>query len=134
MAAVWSRLGASSRSVQSVQALTEAAPVAESDGFDLTGIGSILPVLKAPNGETLTGSGFLRSYYYSRQLSLWLPVPLLDEELTDYAGKLYVTLQSVPIVHPDGKLALIADGVGVTGGAQVTVYILSTDRKTGWQV
>lgn len=132
MAAVWSKLG--SVSVDSVQALSEAAPVSILDGMDLAGAGTCLPLVIANNGQTLTGGGWLRCYYYSRQLGIWMPHQRLDQELVDVGGAQYGPLEPFPIIHNDGKLAFIADSIGVTGGTTVRVVMLATDRLTRTQI
>lgn len=127
MAATWVRVGAN-RSVVSVQATTEAAPTVSTDGIALDGIGAISIWLEADPGQTLSGTGQLDVYVYDAMVGAWALAPLIPFGVpSGAAGKQRVVLGSVVIDNPRGRIAPIANGVGVSAGG-LTLYICCTSN------
>lgn len=133
MAAIWGRVLGWTVSSLATMGLTEAGPPANADGIDLVPCGSIRPILLAPPGQTLTGAGDLRCWIMDRN-GVWRRHADLDEELVEYAGKDSAQMQPVPIFHNEGRMAFLADGVGVSGGATLTVVLWALDRLTKAQI
>jgi hypothetical protein len=131
MTATWTPLQTNSRSLQSVQALSEAAPTLATEGIDLTGLGAIVPVLYAPNGQTFTGAGTLLGYYYNTLLGQWVRLPRLDDDMADATGLAVVAFPSIPVLQSGGRFALICSAVGVSGGTAVTLQFIVSERLGG---
>lgn len=127
----WSAVSGQRRSVQSVQALTEAAPASAADGIPLYGIEAVVAVLTAPNGQTFNGTGEIRAYYYSDQLGRWIRAPRADEALADLVGLSEGALPALPVISQSGKLAYACNGVGLSGGAAVTITLLASSLRDG---
>ena|ERR1700686_4477323 len=122
MAAAWTSTGA--RSVSSTQALSEAAPAASTDGLSLSDVGSVLPILHAPVGQTITG-GTLLAYLYTG--SAWVRAPRADYDLSAVIGLQDSALPSTVVDAPRGRFALIASGITLSGaGATITLDFLCT--------
>lgn len=130
--ATWTELGTRSR--RSAQAQTEADPVAKEDGITLYGVGAITPAVRAPNGQSFDGSGTLEGWVYSDLLAKWLRAPRADTTLEDCATENEVILDTIPVPWGIGKFALIAKGVGLSGGTVVTIDFLASERIGGTQV
>jgi hypothetical protein len=119
--ATWSLISGRSRSMHSVQALTEGAP-AVGDGVDITlknlgGVGTVIPVLRAPAGETFTGAGMIRAWLYVPVLGRWVRAPRADDDLSDATGLGEAALTAVKIAWTAGRFALTFDGAVVSAGA-----------------
>lgn len=118
--ATWSPLSGRSRSVHSVQALTEGAP-ADGDGLILqvafgAGVGSIVPVVRAPAGQTFTGSGMVRAWLYVPSLARWVRAPRADDDMADATGLAEAAFTAIKVTWTIGRFCLIFEGCGVTGG------------------
>jgi len=128
MAAAWTSAGR--RSVQAVEALTEAAPALPGDGIDLADVSAIVPILHAPVGQTFTGIGSLLAYVYSATTATWVRFPRGDIDLSDAAGLQDAALPSFDVKSPRGRFALIANGVTLSGaGATIIIEFLCVTRQ-----
>jgi hypothetical protein len=121
MAAAWSPLAGASRSVRSVQATTEAAPVSADDGLNLDVISAVTISLDAGPGETITGDvGQADVYRYDDAVAIWEIVPQLVFPVPPGAsGKRRVSLGTILIDNPRGRLAVIANGMSVSGASLI---------------
>lgn len=128
MAATWTSLGVFS--VRSVQALTESAPTLASEGVSLNAITSIVPVVRAPEGQTIT-SGTVLGYYRADYGEDWVRAPHADRDLTDVAGLASAALPAIPVISHHGRFALIANAVVLSGGAALTIDFECSGRNGG---
>jgi len=132
MAATWTILPGYQRSVQSVQALTEAAPTLSTDGVLLSGVVSIVAVLTAPGGQTFTGAGTLVAYHWNDSLARWMRAPRADDTLADLSGLSEGAFPAWEIKSGNGRFAWIGGGVGVSGaGTTFTLTLLCSGTFTG---
>ena len=123
--------GAFARTTRAVQALTEVAPVAvEGVQLDINyGIETILPVVRAPAGQTFTGAGFFLGYIYVASLGLWVRAPRADLDCSDLAGLEIAALPSLPVNSATGWFQLVPNGIGVSGGAEIITDYVCTWRR-----
>src|SRR3954454_17297937 len=130
MPAVWTPIGSSPRSVQAVQALTEAAPSVASDGVLLEGVESIVPVIHAPGGQTFTG-GSLLGYIYTG--TAWVRAPQSDVLLDNYVGLSDASLSALIVDSPRGRFQFVPNAVTLSGaGTTITTeYFCTTKTGTG---
>jgi len=132
MAASWTLIAGYQRSVQSVQALTEAAPTLSTDGVLLTGVTSIVAVLTAPGGQTFTGAGSLIAYYWSDALARWVRASRADDNLSDLSGLAEGALPAWEIKAGNGRFAWIGSGIGVSGaGTTFTLTLICSGIFSG---
>jgi len=131
VAATWTVLTNYTRSVQSVQALTEAAPTLNTDGILLTAVQSIIPVLTAPASNTFTGSGSMLGYYWSDALARWVRAPRSDDTMSDLTGLAEGVLPALPVISGNGRFAWIASGIGVSGGTSITLTLICAALQDG---
>jgi hypothetical protein len=83
--------------------------------------------LQAAPGQTLAGSGTLRTHYLDGLAGVggWGSNPDLDLAVPAVAaGKPAFWLPDVPVLVPTGRMHLQADGVGTSGGGNVTIHIV----------
>jgi hypothetical protein len=92
----------------------------------LADLGTVVVIASAPNGQTFDGSGTLLGYVFSN--SVWVRAPNSDLSMTDGTGLASVQLPSLPVVSPRDRFALIPSGVGLSGGAVVTLDFRCTSR------
>jgi len=116
-----------------VQATTESAPASPLDGVDIAilyggGVGSVVPVLRAPAGQTFTGTGTVKGYLYVPALARWVRAPRADDDLADANGLNEIALPALPISWTDGRFALVYDSVGLSGGTDPEVDLLACGR------
>lgn len=122
MASSWTQTG--SRSARAVQQTTDVAPVDTSVGVPLEGVDCIMPVLKAPVGQTFDGSGTLLAYVYAA--GRWVRRSLWDKDLSALAGLSEGSLDDEEIRLRAGYFIWIPNAVGVTGGTEITIdYVCS---------
>lgn len=131
MAASWVVISGLQHSLVSQQAPTEAPPTLNTDGLLLADVASIVPVLTAPPGETFTGSGTLQGYIFSDSIGLWLRAPRSDDTLADMAGLAQGALPAIQITSGNGRFAWICNGVGLSGGAIVTLTLICASLRGG---
>ena len=126
MAYTWTRLG--SRSMRCGQLQSEGAPsappahgtgVLTDSGIWLEDVASILPVVRAPQGQLLTGLGSLLGWVWVDSLGRWVRAPRADLDLTDGVGLQELALVTVPVTARVGYFVWQAVGVGLTGGTLV---------------
>lgn len=94
--------------------------------FSLDSVRAFRVGLQAAEGQTLTGSGTLRTYFLDALAGAgtWGPSPDLDLPVpAGAAGKSLYWLPDVQVLVPSGRMHLQPDGVGVSDG-QVTVHIV----------
>lgn len=99
----------------------------------LGAIGAV-PVLIAPGGQTFTGAGFFRGYWLANTTidpaASYTPEGDADFDLTAGAGKSSFALPMIPFSHRDGRMAWLADSVGLSGGGgNITVKFYVTGEK-----
>ena len=123
MAATWTPLW--TRSVRSTQIATEAAPTLATEGMLVTGVIAVALAVHAPQGQTFTGSGYMRGYSYHGILGLWLPQGDADRDLVWRAGLADALFPSIPVDQAAGRIAWICDGVGLSGGTTITLEMLA---------
>jgi hypothetical protein len=129
MASSWTQTG--SRSARAVQQTTEVAPTVTDKGVPLEGVDSVMPVVKAPDGQTFTGTGTLLGYVYAA--GRWVRAPRADRDLSDLAGLLEGALDAQPVISKAGYFIWIPSGVGLSGGTEITtdyVCTLGSGRPT----
>lgn len=129
--ATWSKLDSVGRSVTAQMALTESAPVDQTEGIALD-VEVIVPILHAPVGQTFTGgssSGTLVAYFYHKTTG-WVRVPRLDDDLTDCTGLSIVRFQPIVLYTHDGQFALMPSGVLVSGGTVIQLDLIATLRAS----
>lgn len=131
MAATWAVINGLTRSVQSTQAPTEAAPTLNTDGVGLGDVSSVVPVLQAPVAQTFTGAGTIQGWYYSDVLGIWVRAPRADDSLSDLAGLNIGVLPAVPVASGNGRFAWICNGVGLSGGAIITLTLICAALRGG---
>lgn len=122
--ATWTLIGA--RSVSASQVATESAPTGDV-GMNLDSVAAIVPVMRAPDGHTFTGAGHIRGYL--RLGGEWHRAPRADDDLLDLAGLSSAALQGLPVSVPAGQFAIICEGVGVSGGTNITLELWAVDRR-----
>lgn len=108
------------------QALTRAAPTvsclaATPEGMDLRSVRGYRLMVEADSGQTLSGAGNLRAYYYDFTVGAWARTPELDVAvtLTGVRRQAYADVTS-PV--RTGCVLYAADTVTVSGGT-VTLRI-----------
>lgn len=111
------------------QALTRAAPTtsclaAVPEGMDLRGVRGYRLMIEADSGQTLSGAGNLRAWYYDFAVGAWNRSPALDMAVTLTATRRQGYADVATLVR-SGCVLYAADGVTVSGGT-VTV------RLTAW--
>lgn len=124
MAATWTSLG--SRSVSSVQLLTEAAP-SGADGVSLADVLSVVPIVHAEAGQTLSGGGSLLGYIKAN--GLWVRAPHSDLLLDSVVGLTHAALPTLNVTSPRDRFAIIASGVTVSGGTTITIELFCVSRS-----
>lgn len=126
--ATWSDLGGRSR--RCVAAATgEAAPTDPGDGVHLYRVAAVTPVIRAPAGQTFTGTGSFAGYVYVEGLGLWIRAPRADDDLADFAGLERLALPTLAVRAEGGlRFMLLPIAVGLSGGAQVTVDYACVNR------
>jgi hypothetical protein len=87
-------------------------------GVYLNRVDRILPVVRAPLGQTFTGSGVVRGYVFID--GRWLKAPRADDDFADFAGLAEAALPSIPAGAAD-RFMLVTEGVGLSGGTDVTI-------------
>lgn len=118
----WTQTG--SRSATAVQSTTEAAPTDTSVGVPLEGVDSVMPVLKAPDGQTFTGTGTILAYVYAA--GRWARAPTADRDLSDLSGLPEGALEAWLVISRSGWFIWIPSAVGLSGGTTVTTdYVCS---------
>lgn len=134
MAATWGPLFSQPHhlgSKQSAQAATEAGPAAAGDGIDMAKVDAFNLYLKAANGQTFTGVGVLRAWLYEPARATWVRSPANDVGIPeDSAGLSEFAISPFTVKSMRGRLALICDGVGVTGGT-ITLDFVCTGAGGG---
>lgn len=122
--ATWTPLGP--RSVRAVMATSETPPTTEGGiGVALDRVDRLLPVVRAPLGQTFTGAGVLRGYVFVD--GRWMKAPRADDDLVDFTGLAEAALPSLPAGSAE-RFMLITEGVGLSGGTQVTIDYWCTNR------
>jgi hypothetical protein len=124
MAASWTSLAG--RSVSSVQLLTEAAPTGL-DGIPLADVLSVVPIIHAEAGQTISGGGSLLGYVKAN--GLWVRAPHSDLLLDTVVGLTHAALPTLNVTSPRDRFALIANGVTVSGGTTVTLELFCVSRS-----
>jgi hypothetical protein len=119
-------------SVASSRSTTEAAP-SGLDGLALAGVGGFDLVVECEEGQTFTGAtpGALLGYRgYPRGAAIdWAPAGDLDVTIpAAAAGQRRWALTGWTVANPRGRIAHIASGVQVTGGALTVRYECTTLR------
>jgi hypothetical protein len=124
MAATWSLV--SSYSAKSVQATTETAPIAATDGADLTPCAGFNLYAEADSGQTFTGTGDFVAFMYD-PICGWSRASELDASaVAADADNRRIFLGSFPISAPRGRVAHVCNAVGVSGGGVTLYYAMSS--------
>lgn len=93
-------------------------------GLCLADMAGFRVVAAAPSGQTLDGSGTLRCYLRHAALDIWLPNPDLDLPIGAVAGSRGRVWGDVEQLVPiNSHVFYVRDGVGVSGGGDLTVRI-----------
>jgi hypothetical protein len=91
--------------------------LADLQGFRVT--------IAAPDGQTLDGTGTMRCYVRASAFDAWLPNPDLDltvsAAVAGKRGRVFGDIEQ--IVPASTHLLYVRDGVGVSGGGDLTVRI-----------
>ena len=126
MAASWTQIPGTPRSVLSVQATTEAAPAAAGDGLYLDEVAGFCLHILADSGQTLNGAGgTFDGYRFDTITGAWVRASELDITIT--AADIGTRGMSVvfQVAAPRGRLAHIANGVSVSSGGLNLYYLTS---------
>ena len=110
---------------------TRAAPTVAAEGLDLGGAKGIRLSVCAASGQTLSGAGTMRAWYYSPKAAKWMRNPGLDFVVTASGVQCQVFPDLLATVNQDGsKVIWAADAVTVSGGAALVVrHLVQFD---GW--
>jgi len=113
----------------SAQALTEAAPTLDTEGFSVSAHTGYQLVVAAASGQTLSGAGALRCFVYDLFVHDWARCPDFDWTVPAGAASFRWCASKVfPNVTPrKGQISYIANGVTVSAGT-IVVYILAYPR------
>lgn len=127
--AVWTLIGL--RSVSSVQAGTEAAPVASTDGMLLDAVAALTVWLDAGQGQTITSDlGQADIYVYDN--GAWGVAPFLVLQVPPNAtGKQRVQLGTIPVENPRGRVAPLLNGVSFSGASAIVEVLASMPNPRG---
>lgn len=112
------------------QILTRAAPSAVTDGMFLKDVVGYRLTVCAASGQTLSGAGALRAWYYSYESGVWGRNPTLDQTITVTATSCAgaaCRCQTFPdfevVANQGGRVLFATDAVTVSGGTTATVRI-----------
>lgn len=122
---VWTYPPADPRSPSVVQVLAEPAPSTGTDGVNLSGVSSIVPVVSAESGQTFNGQGQFIAYVWYAAVGSWTRAPHADLDCSNLSGLSSGTLPTLTVDSPAGILQLIPHSVGVSGGATITTSYVS---------
>lgn len=105
------------RNWSEAQALTRAAPTLSTEGMSLVGVTGYTLMISANVGQTLSGAGNLRAYWWdwTEATPRWKRMPDLDRAVT-LSGVRDMCFGDTQDHQPSGLLLYAADGVTVSGG------------------
>jgi len=106
------------------QNLTAAAPSAASDGVLLKDIDSLVVVVEANSGQTLSGAGNLRCYLYDPLVAGWFRVTANDQAVTTSGVRRVGYSLDVIGCRTGSRVVFVTDSVTVSSGTTVRVYLL----------
>lgn len=123
MATTWARIGNSPRSVVSTQTTSESAPSDAGDGMLLEDVAGFRVCFSCDAGKTFNdAASVFEAYVYSPSAGRWarsaehdVTVGALNIGNRDFS----VTFS---VASPRGRIAHIANAIGVTGGALTLTY------------
>ena len=95
-------------------------------GMSLTGVYGARVTLCPTAGQTLTGAGTLRAYYWHSSVATWMRNPDLDLSVgsaTTTANPCRVWPDWTTSVRGGGFILSASDGIGVSGGSAVVVRV-----------
>lgn len=95
-------------------------------GMSLTGVYGARVSLCPAAGQTLTGAGALRAYYWHNSAGTWMRNPDLDLSVgsaTTTANPCRVWPDWTTSVRGGGFILYASDGIGVSGGTAVVVRV-----------
>ena len=122
----WTAVSGAPRSAyESQTAAGRAAPTDAGDGVALSGVSSITVYVEAESGQTLSGGGTLTAYNYDSVIGAWVPCPESDLTIPASAsGKRRISFGDRAIGSPRGRILYGASSVTISGGTNVTVYVI----------
>lgn len=106
---------------------TRSAPTLDTEGLPLGSVDAAALVLEAASGQTLSGGGTMKCYYYDPSVAAWVRAP--DADLTmpsGTSGQRRITFQGLAVVGKRGRILYAPSSVTVSGGATVKVYLLGS--------
>lgn len=92
------------------------------DGFPLGGLRGVRILLQAASGQTISGAGNIRIWYYDPVLAFWFRSPALDIAVTMPTAKrgwCSYDLDVSQLAQGGSYMLPFLDSVGVSGGANV---------------
>ena len=109
-------VGPSGASTQTINSAAGNVPVSASDGVSLQGVGGYRAILSAASGQTLSGAGTIRLWYYDATLARWMRSQDLSYTVSD-SGVRDIVFQDVEVLVPQGRVYAEAVSVTASGGA-----------------
>lgn len=129
MAAIWSKVRPGGRSVRSLQAATEAAPVSPSDGLLLEGVAGFHVFASCEAGQSFTGTlGRFLAYLYDADAGGWGKA---EDDLDlivkpTQVGERIIAFPGFVVHSPASRIAHVASGIQVSGGQITLLYRATT--------
>ena len=99
---------------------TEGAPLRDADSFTV--------VVEANSGQTLSGAGTLVGYIYDTDVAAWVPCPELNATVATSGVRRAAYNYVVEGARAGTRVQFAASGVTVSGGTQVRVFLLVSER------
>jgi hypothetical protein len=129
--ASWTKLGIRSVKAAGMSA-TEAAPVDPSDGMDISGVRSFSLTLECDLGQSFsTAAGQLDVWWWDPIVGAWSLVPESYKPIPPEAvGRRRFTMV-LDVINARGQLALIPNGLSLSGGTLTQFYATVTSSQQG---
>jgi hypothetical protein len=121
------------RVVQSVQAATEAAPTAASDGISLLGAGGFTLRVECDSGQSFAAAaGQFDIYHYDPQVGLpWAKLVDREQSIPPSAIGSARFTWLFEVVSARGRVAFIANGLSLTGGGVTLTFAPAAGPQPG---
>jgi len=130
--ATWAPLANNARSVISYQATSESAPTLSTDGLNLDSVAGFVVHIACDNGYAFADptSTFI-AYRYSPESGLWARASENDITVGSAGNGQQTIAVSFQVASPRGRIAHIANGVNITGGATPLTLRYLCNQLTG---
>ena len=123
MATTWNLIGPGSRSVVSTQTTTESAPTLSTEGLLLEDVAGFRVCFSCDSAQTFNAAGSVfQAYVYSGSTTRWARSAEHDVTVgTSHTGFRDFSV-TFSVSSPRGRVAHIANAIGVTGGNLTLTY------------